>query len=126
MTDNIRIINNPELPEDLARQLDGAVLLDPDTLDVAIVGVHLNAKGEACAVYDHDLLVTAFAENEFAEDEDPTETAIEWVGYNTLRALPYAGERAPVVVYEVDEHDPDEDACDGDVILIGGKTYKAV
>lgn len=26
--------------------------------------------------------------------------AIEWIEYNTIRALPYAGDKAPVIVYE--------------------------
>ena len=32
------------------------------------------------------------------EGMDETE-AIEWIEYNTIRALPYAGDQAPIVMY---------------------------
>lgn len=28
--------------------------------------------------------------------------AMDWVNYNTLRALPYMGENAPIVIYPLD------------------------
>ena len=29
--------------------------------------------------------------------------AIEWIEYNTIRALPYAGEKAPIIMYKIRE-----------------------
>ena len=31
------------------------------------------------------------------------EDAIEWIEYNTIRSLPYAGENAPIVMYRLYE-----------------------
>lgn len=28
--------------------------------------------------------------------------AMEWIDYNTIRALPYIGEDAPIIVYPID------------------------
>ena len=29
------------------------------------------------------------------------EEAIEWIEYNTIRAIPYAGSKAPIVMYDI-------------------------
>lgn len=31
------------------------------------------------------------------------EEAIEWIDYNTIRAIPYMGEKAPIVMYSLPE-----------------------
>jgi hypothetical protein len=36
-------------------------------------------------------------EEEFTEEE-----AIEWIDYNTIRALPYMGEKAPIIMYPIE------------------------
>ena len=82
-------------------QLDKkALLLEPrELLDKAIVAAFLNAKGGKVAVYDYDLLVGAFAEDMEGETPEEKESAaVEWVEYNTIRALPYAGEWAPMIL----------------------------
>lgn len=30
------------------------------------------------------------------------EEAVEWIEYNTMRALPYFGERAPIIMYPLE------------------------
>ena len=30
------------------------------------------------------------------------EEAIEWIDYNTIRALPYAGSKAPIIMYPIE------------------------
>ena len=41
---------------------------------------------------------------EFAADENcSTDEAMEWIEYNTLRALPYAQGKKPIIVNSVDE-----------------------
>ena len=58
----------------------------------AIIGI---AKDYSHVAYSYDKLVEKFAvENDWSYDE-----AIEWVDYNVIRALPYYGEKAPVVLY---------------------------
>lgn len=66
------------------------LLLDNHAYDYSIVGLTDDYR----LVYDFDKMV-----EEFMEDEDCTELeAIEWLEYNTMRALPYMGERAPIVL----------------------------
>lgn len=74
---------------------EGAVFLEPAYLDAAIVGCALVGSHEVL-VYSFAKLAEAFAANE-GWDHD---SAVEWVEYNTLRALPYMGEQAPIVMYE--------------------------
>ena len=30
------------------------------------------------------------------------EEAIEWINYNTIRALPYMGDKAPIIMYPIE------------------------
>ena len=75
--------------------VDETILLDPEYLDAAIVGVR-----DHRAMYDYSLLVQAYQENEDWTYED----AVEWIEYNTIRALPYMGRFAPLVL-EVEDVD---------------------
>lgn len=110
----IRVIRSSALtPEELAA-LDGAPVLDPEGLDAAIIGTMLNEAGEPVLVYGYDDLVDIFAEEAArggSRRARDLETAEEWVEYNTLRALPYMGPRAPVVLRRLDDPadvDPEE------------------
>ena len=50
------------------------------------------------AVYDYDKMVKWLIEEEsFTEIE-----AIEWIDYNTIRALPYMGDKAPIIMYPIE------------------------
>lgn len=58
----------------------------------AIIGL---AKDKSHIAYSYEKLVECFAEaNNWTWDE-----AIEWVDFNVLRALPYYGAKAPVILY---------------------------
>ena len=49
------------------------------------------------AVYDYEKMVEWLINTEgFTEEE-----AIEWIGYNTLRAIGYFGEDAPIIMYQL-------------------------
>lgn len=73
---------------------EGTVFLEPEWLDEAIVG-YANVNGHDVLAYGYSALITAFMKH----DDMDYETAVEWVDYNTLRALPYMGAQAPIVVY---------------------------
>ena len=61
--------------------------------DDALIGVTEDNR----AVYDFDAMVDWLCRNEgFSETE-----AIEWIEYNTIRALPYAGPGAPVIMHRL-------------------------
>lgn len=50
-------------------------------------------------VYDYDKMV----EHLMKEDDMTMEEAVEFIDYNTMRALPYAGEGAPIIMRSIDE-----------------------
>lgn len=81
--------------EDIRIQLDEeAIVFDNPSFDNAIIAVDQDGR----AVYDYDLMV-----EELMRDEEWTmEDAIEWIEYNTLRSIPYAGDMAPIVVYRLE------------------------
>ena len=66
-----------------------AVIFDGPDYDEAIVGV----TDEGQVVYDYDKMVQILVERDGMEEME----AIEWIEYNTIRALPYF-ENAPIVM----------------------------
>lgn len=72
---------------------DTVVLESPDYLS-AIVGI----SEEGRLIYSYDKMVEHLmtAENMDAEE------AMEFIDYNTIRALPYAAEMAPIVLYDIE------------------------
>lgn len=67
------------------------VFENPD-YDAAIVGVSSDDR----VIYDYDEMVACL----MLEDDMTMEEAMDFINYNTLRALPYAGEGAPIVMYK--------------------------
>ena len=61
--------------------------------DDALIGVSEDNR----AIYDYDLMVKWLIEN---EDFDESE-AVDWISYNTIRALQYIGDRAPIIMYRL-------------------------
>lgn len=66
------------------------IFKNPDYED-AFIGV----SDEGRAVYDYDLMVKCPME----EDNMDELEAREFIDYNTLRAIPYFGSKAPIVLY---------------------------
>ena len=75
-----------ELPED-------AIVFDNMSYDGSIVRVTTDGR----VVYDYDKMVEELMEDEGWSYEDATEQ----IDYNTIRALPYAGENAPIIMYRI-------------------------
>ena len=61
----------------------------------AIVG--FDSVGERL-IYDYDKMVEYLEENENMD----TETANDFVSNDTMRALPYMGEKRPIILEEID------------------------
>ena len=74
---------------------EDVVIFENYGYDDALVGVTHDNR----AVYDFDKMVKWLMENEGFTCED----AIEWIEYNTIRALPYAGAGSPIVLYALEE-----------------------
>ena len=59
--------------------------------DDALIGVSEDGR----AIYDYEKMVKWLMKTQDFSETD----AIEWVDYNTIRALPYMGEKAPIIMY---------------------------
>lgn len=77
----------------LENGFEDVVILKDFSYDSALVGISEDNR----AIYDYDLMVEYLMEEEgWSEIE-----SIEWIEYNTIRALPYMGDRAPIVMYRL-------------------------
>ena len=70
---------------------DGALVFDNHAYDNSIIGTTLDGR----AIYGYELMVKELMNDEHWDELD----AIEWIEYNTIRAIHYGGEKTPVVVY---------------------------
>ena len=77
----------------------GIKYLTDYSYDSALIGVSENYE----AVYDYELMIEWLMKEEGWSVED----AIDWVEYNTLRALPYFGAGRPIVIFPEDEDNED-------------------
>lgn len=69
----------------------GASVFEDSSFDNSIIGVSLDGR----LIYSFEKMV-----QEYMMDNNCDELcAIEWIEHNTLRALPYWGNKAPIVVY---------------------------
>ena len=78
-------------PEIRDRLSDDALVFDNPSYDNSIIGQTFDGR----AIYNIELMA-----EELSSDEGMSiEEAADFIGYNAIRSLPYAGEKAPVVVY---------------------------
>lgn len=70
---------------------DEAIVFDNHAYDNSIIGTTFDGR----AIYGYELMIQELMNDEGWDELD----AIEWIEYNTFRALPYAGKNAPVIVY---------------------------
>ena len=75
-----------ELPED-------AIVFDNMSYDGSIIGVTTDGR----VVYDYDKMVEELMQDEKWNYED----SAEWIDYNTIKSLPYAGGNAPIIMYKL-------------------------
>lgn len=76
-----------------ARGYEETVVLEcPDFID-AVIGVSDDER----VIYDYEKMIRFLVDTEDMEYEE----AAEFIDYNTIRALPYMGEKAPIVMYKV-------------------------
>lgn len=66
-------------------------ILKDFSYDTALIGVTHDDR----TVYDFDKMVEWVMETQGYSHEE----AIEWIEYNTIRALPYMGPDSPVILY---------------------------
>lgn len=108
------------LPEEVKKRLeiarkrdasgDGDNIILLHGLEKGMVGTTVNDYGITIAVYERSRSIDHLAEDfdkdnpERNEDECRTD-AIEWFDYNTVRAIPYMGESAPMIIEAFDDGD---------------------
>lgn len=85
------IAPNRQLLMDLGYE-EAIIFKNPD-YDAAIVGISSDNR----VVYDYDKMITCL----MFEDDMTLEEAMDFIDYNTMRALPYAGEDGPIVIYRI-------------------------
>lgn len=72
---------------------DTIVLEHPDYLS-AIIGISNDDR----VIYSYDKMVEWLIEEEEMDEEE----AVDFISYDTMRALPYAGEKAPIILFNFD------------------------
>lgn len=70
---------------------DDILILADYSYDDALIGVTEDGR----AVYDYEKMITWLMKTEGWTPEE----AEDWVNYNTIRALPYMGDKAPLIMY---------------------------
>lgn len=70
---------------------EGIKYLTNYSYDDALIGVSHDGR----AVYDYNLMIDWLIKEEGWTDNE----AIEFIEYNTIRAIPYFGEDAPIIMY---------------------------
>jgi hypothetical protein len=78
-------------PEIRDRLNDNALVFDNPAYDGAIIGETFDGR----AIYD----IEKMAEELAVDDGISIEEAVDFIDYNAIRSLPYAGDKAPVVVH---------------------------
>lgn len=78
----------------LRKQLPkGAVFMDNSSYDNSIIGTTLDGG----IIYSLERMVEEYMVDNECSEED----ALDWIHYNTIRAIPYAPDPKPMIVSEV-------------------------
>lgn len=72
---------------------EDVIILKDFSYDAALIGISEDNR----AIYDYDLMVEYLMEEEGWSEEE----SIDWLEYNTIRSLPYAGDRAPIIMHRL-------------------------
>lgn len=80
----------------LADTVPDAVLLEGPEFDDGIIGTTSDGR----VAYSYSKLTESLGSRGGWTYED----AVEWLDYNTLRSLPYAGDHAPVVMFDLPDN----------------------
>ena len=74
---------------------DDAIVFDNPSFDNSIVGY----TEDGCVIYDYDDMISELT----ASDNISYDDAMEFIEFNTIRAIPYAGDHEPIIMYKVDK-----------------------
>lgn len=83
-------MTNHSLREELPEE---AIIFTDASYDESIIGVTTDNR----IVYSYERMV-----EEFMNDNNCSiEEAIDWIDYNSIRALSYCGDNAPIIMYQI-------------------------
>ena len=68
-----------------------------ESYDDALIGVSDDGR----AIYDYEEMIK-YLINKYNWSYEESE---DWVNYNTIRALPYFGSDAPIIMYRIEDYD---------------------
>ena len=71
------------------------IIFENPDYDSAIIGITENNQ----VAYDYEKMIEYLMQ----EDDMDYEEAVDFISYNTIRSLPYAGEGAPIIMYSIGE-----------------------
>ena len=104
--------------EDVRKQIadagyENSLFYDAPSFDASIIGVDESGK----IVYDYNKMIDEYIDDEFPNlnfeyspaVDDAVTDAMDWIDYNTIRATPYAGPLAPIIIDVDHECDDDEE-----------------
>lgn len=74
---------------------EGAAFFKNPGFEDAVIGLTDDGR----VVYSYYRMISSAMKSEGWTEEEAT----EWINYNTLRSIPYMGEKAPVVVFYEEE-----------------------
>lgn len=85
-------------PEDILIEagFEDFFLLSNFSYEDAIVGITTDNK----VVYSFSKMVEWLMKTENFTHED----AVEWIEYNTIKSLPYYGQPAPIIMYDLEDY----------------------
>ena len=75
---------------------EGVIVFEDHAYDNAIIGISSDER----VIYSYNKMIEELIQDDGMSYED----AVEWIDYNTIRALPYAGEKAPIVMFDIEEY----------------------
>ena len=73
---------------------EDAIVLENPSYDDAIEGVSEDGR----VIYNYKQMIFCLVDDEGMTEEE----AADFIGYNTVRALPYMGPKAPIILYPLD------------------------
>lgn len=73
---------------------DDVIVLENPAYDEAIEGISEDGR----VIYNYEQMVFCLVDDEGMTEEE----AADFISYNTVRALPYMGLKAPIILYPLD------------------------
>lgn len=77
-----------------AMGFENSMVFDSPEFDPAIIGITDDGR----VIYDYEKMVDYMME----QDHISRDEAIDFIEYNTIRALPYFGNKAPIILHKIE------------------------